>query len=160
MTTDGKQSAPATSDAELKTALDAFEKALLTPIIAGDLGVWFEHLQLTANEAADKLNRELTQFHTEEYDEIGNQDPELLSQIDRLKEEDCAILEAFEKFRQTLTRAAEQSPKLEPDEDKATRLTRALINEGVMLLARIRKQELTLQTWYAEAFTRDRGPVD
>lgn len=160
MTTDIHHQDQATSDTELKTALDAFEKALLTPIISGDLGVWFEHLQSTSDDAAEKLRREVTDFHPEEFEEIGNQDPELLSQIDRLREEDCAILSAFDKFRHTVERAVQQSPKLEPDEEKALKLTTALVNEGVMLVARIRKQEVTLQTWYAEAFTRDRGPVD
>jgi hypothetical protein len=35
-----------------------------------------------------------------------------------------------------------------------------LIDEGLTFIARVRKQATAIQTWFVEAFNRDRGAVD
>ena len=74
--------------------------------------------------------------------------------------EDAAIEQDREKLHHTVQRMAEHVPKLAPDEDKAVRHTAKLVDGGVALVARVRKQEVAVQTWYSEAFNRDRGAVD
>jgi hypothetical protein len=35
-----------------------------------------------------------------------------------------------------------------------------LVDQGMALVTQIRKQEVAIQTWFIEAFNRDRGSVD
>ncbi len=77
-----------------------------------------------------------------------------------LKAEDEAIECDLEKLGHTMSRMAEHLPKLEPDEAKAQPHVQSLMDQSVALVARVRKQEVAVQTWFAEAFNRERGGGD
>jgi hypothetical protein len=145
---------------ELKTAVTRFETCLLTPIVSGELAAWTEDLDSSWGDASAQIHFLLKHHHPRQYEEIGNQDPELLPRIELLKAEDEAIEQQRELFTQSLNRVAQHAPKLEPDEEKAQKHTKSLIEDGVAFLARLRKQQIAVQTWYVEAFNRDRGAVD
>jgi hypothetical protein len=149
-----------TADAALKAALDTFERSLISPIISGDMVGWFEEVEESWREAASQIHFQTKHLHPRRYEEIAQQDSELLPRIDLLKAEDGAIEAEREKFNQGVSRLAEHIPKLEPDEEKAQKYTNTLSDEGVAFIARIRKQAVAVQTWYIEAFNRDRGAVD
>jgi hypothetical protein len=74
--------------------------------------------------------------------------------------EDEAIEAEREKLTQTVSRMAQHIPKMEPDEAKAQPHLQALSDQAVPFIARVRKQEVALQTWFAEAFNRERGGGD
>ena len=59
-----------------------------------------------------------------------------------------------------VVRVVQHLPKLEPDEEKAQKHIKSLIDDGVAFAARVRKQSVAVQTWYVEAFDRDSGAVD
>ena len=74
--------------------------------------------------------------------------------------EDDAIEQQRELFSTVVHRVTQHVPKLEPDEEKAQKHTKTLVDDGTAFLTRVRKQEAAVQTWYVEAFNRDRGAVD
>src|SRR5947207_16028706 len=145
---------------ELKIALANFETSLVTPIVYGELSAWVEEVEKTWREASAQIHYHIKHLHPRQYDEIAKQDPELLPRIELLKAEDEAIEQQREQFSTTVSRVAQHAPKLEPDEENAQKYTKTLADEGTAFLARIRKQEVAVQTWYVEAFNRDRGAVD
>jgi hypothetical protein len=49
---------------------------------------------------------------------------------------------------------------MEPDEAKAQPHIQKLVDTSVALVTRVRKQDVALQTWFAEAFNRERGGGD
>lgn len=149
-----------TSEAAFKTAVDGFERALVSPILSGDLASWLDEVEETWREASSQIHFQTKHLHPRQFEEIAQQDPELLPRIDLLKAEDAAIEAEREKFNQCLGRLAQHFPKLEPDEDKAKKHTVTLIDEGVAFITRIRKQVVAVQIWYIEAFNRDGGAVD
>ena len=92
--------------------------------------------------------------------EIAKQDPELRPRIDQLRAEDEAIEQRREQLAQSIGRGGQHVPKMEPDEEKAQKYTKAIIDGGTTFLIQVRKQEVAVQTWFVEAFNRDGGAVD
>jgi hypothetical protein len=80
--------------------------------------------------------------------------------VELLQAEDLAIQSDQVMLGQLINNTTQQAPKLEPDEGKANDLLKDLIDAGLAFVTRVRKQEVAIQTWFFEAFNRDRGPVD
>ena len=150
----------AAADAELKSALEAFEVSLATPIISGELADWLKQVGLAWSKLLDQLRHNIEHAHAEQFALIEEQDLELLPNVEQLQTEDAAILEDCDALERTIARTTSHAPKLEPDEEKARQHTKPLVDAGIALVTRVRKQEVALQTWYVEAFNRDRGAVD
>lgn len=144
----------------LKTALANFETGLVTPIVSGDLAEWLDEVKKYWSEASVQVHNHVKHLHPRQYDEISKQDPELLPRVELLKAEDDAIEQQREHLSGIIQRIAEHAPKLEPDEEKAQKHTKTMIDDGIAFLTRVRRQEAALQTWFVEAFDRDAGAVD
>jgi hypothetical protein len=145
---------------DLKTALAKFESNLVSPIVSGELASWIDDVKTGWSEASEQIHYHIKHLHPRQFDEIGTQDPELLPRIELLKAEDDAIEEQRKQLSTTMDRVTQHAPKLEPDEEKAQKHTQTLVDDGTAFLTRVRKQEAAVQTWYVEAFNRDRGAVD
>ena len=148
------------SNGDLKAVLTAFETSLLTPTVSGELATWLEEVQKTWEEASTQVHYHIKHLHPRQYDEISKQDPELLPRIDQLRAEDEAIEQQRALLAQAIGRVGQHVPKMEPDEEKAAKYTKAMIDSGTAFLIQVRKQEAAVQTWYVEAFNRDGGAVD
>ena len=148
------------SESALKASLAAFETSLATPIVSGELAEWIEAVQKTWTEASAQLHYQVKHRHPQQYEQISKEDPELLPRVEQLQAEDRAIEEEREKLSHTVSRTTQHAPKLEPDEGKAQQHTKKLVDEGMAFIARVRKQEVAIETWFVEAFNRDRGAVD
>jgi hypothetical protein len=147
-------------EAELKLAIDKLETALVTPIVPGELAGWVDQVQNTWREAAAEIHYHVKHLHPRQFEQIAKQDPELLPRVDQMKAEDTAIEQQRDRINQMVIRVAEHAPELEPDEEKAQKYTKSLVDDGTSFIARVRKQCVALQTWYVEAFNRDHGAVD
>jgi len=112
------------------------------------------------SEAGAQTHFHTKHLHGRQYDEIAKQDPELLPRLDLLKAEDAAIEQLRDQLNQTVIRVAKHAPSFEPDEEKAQKFTKTLIDDGLAFVIRVRKQSVAVQTWYIEAFNRDGGSVD
>lgn len=147
-------------DAELKIALDALETCVATPIIAGELATWTEDVNRSWQRASELVRLQIDELHPREFEEIGNQDAELLPRIETLKGEDAGIEDERQALIQVIDRLVRHVPSLEPDEAQASNYTKPVIDEVTAFIVRVRRQAVGVQTWYVEAFSRDRGAVD
>jgi hypothetical protein len=152
--------AHSTPDLELKAALERFETCLLSPILAGELIEWVGETQKSWCDAAAHFREHASELHPRQFKQISKEDPELLPRTEKLQAEDADIEEDVEELDRALRRFAEHAPKFEPDEEKIGRHAQKVIDDGVALVTRIRKQEAAVQTWFIESFNRDRGVAD
>lgn len=146
--------------AEIKAVVDALEIALLTPIVSGDLTDWLEKLCEAWRGVSAGFHDELFRERTQLYDAIATQDPELLPRVEQLRSEDVAIAQECALLSRTMERLCGNASMLEPVEDPAQQFTQKVIDQGLALVTRVRRQNVAVQTWYNEAFNRDRGTVD
>jgi hypothetical protein len=144
----------------LRDALTAFETSVTTPLVSGELSDWIEKVKKTWATLSTQITEQLNNFHPQQYQEISEADAALFRQVELLKAEDEAIAQDREKLNQTMSRMAEHLPKMEPDEAKAQPHVQNLMDQSIALVARVRKQEVAVQTWFAEAFNRERGGGD
>jgi seryl-tRNA synthetase len=151
---------PDYSHDDLKAALTTFETSLLAPTISGELTPWLDEVQKAWNEASAQIHFHVKHLHPRQYDEISKQDPELLSRVEQMQAEDAAIEQQRAQLSLSIGRVAEHAPKMEPDEEKSQKYTKAIIDAGTALVMQVRKQDVAVQTWYVEAFNRDGGAVD
>ena len=145
---------------EFHDVLEGLESALEAPVVPGEMESWIRTVQEAWEPVADRLHIEMEVHHPEQLDEIAKQDDEMLPQVEKLREEDRLIMEQFEEVGQWLTQLVERAPKLEPHEQRADQAVQQLVDNGIDLVVRIRKQESALKTWFVEAFNRDRGIAD
>jgi hypothetical protein len=155
-----ERSTESTSDNELKASLEAFETSLETPILSGELVDWLGTVKKTWAEASAQLHFKARHDHARQFEQIGKEDPELLPRVELLQAEDRAIEAERDALNQLINNTVAQRTKLEPDEGKAEDHVKDLIDTGLAFITRVRKQEVGIQTWYFEAFNRDRGAVD
>jgi hypothetical protein len=148
------------ADQELKTALDAFEVALITPVVSGELAVWGDGVRAQWASLAPLVDRQRSRLHPKQFDEMTRTDPEIFSQVDKLKAEDAALEEEQQKLGLLVNRLTNLAPLIEPDERKFNDLQATLRKVGVAFVAHCKQQQVAVQTWYLEAFNRDRGFVD
>jgi hypothetical protein len=144
-------------EAELKTAVDAFETSLVRPLVSGELTPWLDEVKKAWGEAGAQIHYHAKHLHPRQYEAIAKQDAELLPRVDMLKTEDAALEEQREQINQAVARVAQHAPKLEPDEQKAHKYIKSLVDDGMAFVTRVRKQSVAVQTWYIEAFNRDSG---
>jgi hypothetical protein len=131
-----------------------------TPVVSGELAEWIDTVSKSWVEASAQVHYQVKHRNPRQYEQIAKEDPELLPRIEQLQAEDAAIEEDRERLGNTVHRTAQHVPRMEPDEEKARHHTKKLIDEGLTFIARVRKQATAIQTWFVEAFNRDRGAVD
>jgi hypothetical protein len=108
------------------------------------------------------------QSHAKQLAEIRDQDQEMSATVARLGEEEEAILVELERLGGLFQVFVEHiDPNAEGVEEAATEAEsssedqrRSLLEEMLALIIRIRMHEKSLQTWFVEAFQRDRGVAD
>jgi hypothetical protein len=147
-------------DRELRTALDGFETSLATPIVSGELEVWSAEVSAIWAKLSPLVQQQLVHLHPKQFDEITKQDPELFAHVDKLRIEDASLEETRSCLDENVSRLAKLAPLVEPDERKFNDLHAKLRKDGVDFANRVKQQQVAVQTWYMEAFNRDRGVAD
>jgi hypothetical protein len=145
---------------DLRAVLASFETNVTAPVVSGELVDWIEKASKSWNEASTQIHFQIKHVHPRQFEEISEVDAALLRQVELMRAEDEGIEAERNKLSQTIHRLTQHIPKMEPDEAKAQPHVQALMHQAVALIARVRKQEVALQTWFAEAFNRERGGGD
>lgn len=147
-------------ETDLKEAIDRLERALLTPVLSGEVVQWVT----TAQEATACLDEVLQPFLNDvlhsEYSEIAKSDNELLSRVEQMVAEERKLLERKENFQRLLQHLAERAPHVHSDEAKVADERLKVEREGVAILTDLKRLQTAASTWLQEAVYRDRGPVD
>lgn len=152
---------PSTESKDLvQRKLADLEESLILPVVAGELPTWTARVAKAAQDVHVLLTAHLARAHREDFAEIAEQDLELATQIDNMKGEDAAIRVEFSRFLELANNVAQAAAEVEPDELTLEKAQEHLVEKGLNLVLRIRKQEAAVRTWYVEAFTRDRGVGD
>jgi hypothetical protein len=144
----------------VRRKLADLEEALELPVVAGELPLWAARAANAAQEVHILLTAYLAQAHREDFAAIAEQDLELAAKIDTMKGEDAAIRRDFDSFWELARNVAKAAVEVEPDELTLEKAQEHMVEKGLRLVLRIRKQEAEVRTWYVEAFTRDRGVGD
>ncbi len=143
----------------LDNALQAWERDLETPIVPGEFPSWIQNLRTSGERVGHELQSTLPTAHEQTFGEIGGQDPDLLSRVQALREEDHDILVTFTSVQrkvQELATTAEVRSTLTNSPEVRERIHQ-IVQAGLDLVIRIRTQEISLETWKLEAYQRDRG---
>jgi hypothetical protein len=131
-----------------------------TPIVSGELAEWSAEVSAIWAMLSPLVQQQVVRLHPKLYDEITNQDPELFAHVDKLKVEDASLEETRSCLDENVSRLVKFAPLVEPDERKFHDLQAKLRKDGVDFTNRVKQQQVAVQTWYVEAFNRDRGVAD
>jgi hypothetical protein len=151
---------PTAQELALNDALAQLERALLTPVIPGELEVWVQTVQHATTAVAQPLDEFLHGILHRQYAEIARADQEMLFRVQQLMATDETIVTTYELFRAKVANLAERAPAAEKDELKVAAPLADVEQEGTALILAIRKQQAAAAAWLDEALYRDRGPVD
>jgi len=143
----------------LTAAANAFELALDTPLVSGELLDWADVVCARWDELVSAWD-ERAEAHQAQYQEMMEVDQEIFRHVEQLRDEDGALAKEIETLGVDLGRLCRKAPLAERDHLRTEGTRQAVIEQGIALAVRIRKQEVAVKTWFMEAFNRDRGPVD
>ncbi len=143
-----------TPEDEMRTALEAFENALATPLISGEHVAWVDGAKMSWQEAATQVQRQIERIHPAQYTKMLEADSELAARIEKLRQEDATIGRQLKRIAAAVERlhrkAAAEYDEARTDDDR-----RRLVNAGISFAVRMRKQEVAVKTWFVEAFNRE-----
>lgn len=144
----------------LKDAIERVERALLTPVLSGEVGTWVHAVQEAAAALDEQLQPYLESVLHSDYKEIAKTDNELLSRVEQMVVCEKKLLEQKDNFNQSLQHLAERVPQVHSDEAKVADERLKVERQGVELLTELKRLQTAASTWLQEAVYRDRGPVD
>jgi len=144
----------------LEETMSKLERALLAPVVAGELKDWVSDVEEAARTFATDWTRHLHSTAHLEYRQIAKNDAELLPTVTKMIETDQQLLHALAGFQEDLHGLAKQAEEVGWQEGKLSGRQKKFEETGVQLITRIKKQQLAGATWLSEAFYRDRGTKD
>jgi hypothetical protein len=143
----------------IKPALEALETLFAAPMVPGEHVAWTESL----TEQWSSLEPEIRQHlgaHERQYKQMLEVDQEMFKRVELLRQEDQAIAAEVDALDELIDRLRLKTPIAEPNEARTDKEREAVASGGLAFVMRLRKQEVAINTWFSEAFNRDRGPVD
>jgi hypothetical protein len=144
-------------DDEFVTALAQLESCLESPVVPGELLSWLDAIQTSCESLRGPLRQVIDGSHPGDFKEIGREEPDLLRQVELMKQEDEELIKQYRAFREKLPTFRERAEKVEPHESKLNGRVSALAEEGLTLVINIRKQQEAISTWLSESVQRDTG---
>jgi hypothetical protein len=151
---------PTPQETALNEALAHLERALLTPVIPGELVEWVQVVEKASASLVTPLHEYIHSVLHQQYAEIAKADQELLFRVQQMIATDQGLLESYQRFQDKVAELARLAPSAKKDENKVAVPLAAIEQEGTTLILAIRKQQAAASAWLGEALYRDRGPVD
>jgi hypothetical protein len=141
-------------------ALVDFESDLLTPVVPGEVEEWLERALQSAELVSATLWRQTQAMQNDEYSEITSQDAELQGQVEQLMRADEACLDKLACVLDQFSQLKRFAARCEADESLMRNSLEACIRHGLNWVQEAKRQQKARDTWFAEAFYRDRGVGD
>jgi hypothetical protein len=151
---------PTQQETEIDEALARLERALLTPVIPGELVEWVQAVEQAGASLGKPLHEFIHGVLHQQYAEIAKADQEMLFRVQQMIATDQALLDGYQQFQDKVADLARLAPSAKKDENKVAGPLAAIEQEGTTLILAIRKQQAAASAWLSEALYRDRGPVD
>jgi hypothetical protein len=144
----------------LQDSMLRLEAALLAPVVSGELKQWTE----VVNESLQAFGSKWVEFVNtvlhQQYVHIAKTDPNLLSRVDQMIQEDRQLLAEFGHFETRVDDLAVRAAQVQKNEGKAADDRSQVEKDGMDLILRIKKQQAAATTWLNEANYRDLGTGD
>jgi len=142
-------------DERLNNTLHAFEIAMMTPVVSGELVPWVS----TADEALELLCGEfyhrLGVLHPLQLRLIRRELDDLDGCQQKLITEDTLIGKQLTSVRHQIDSLARRAEQVGSDEARVVEQQHLLVTSGLDLVLQIRKQETALATWLWQALNHD-----
>jgi len=148
------------TDTDTKQLLAELERALQTPLVPGELVRWSASVKKALDELLPALRETINEKHEKHFNEIVAQDEGMHAKVERMQQEDAAILQQLEQFKTQVENLQQSAEELEPEEQRLEESRQEMVDAGLKLVLRTRSQEVAVETWLSEALARDRGEVD
>jgi hypothetical protein len=143
----------------IKPALEAIETLFAAPMVPGEHVAWTEELTSKWESLEPQIRQHLG-AHEQQYKQMLEVDQEIFKRVELLRQEDQAIAAELDGIDELVERLRIKTPVAVPNEARTDKEREALTNRGLAFVVRLRKQEVAIDTWFSEAFNRDRGPGD
>jgi hypothetical protein len=147
------------SHRELDELLRRFEAELEVPIVPGELPEWLESTRQAFSELQGPLKAHLEQ-QPSLLDQIEQDDPNLASRVDPLRETNRRVLGDLEALGPWIDRLVRQAEQTEPREELLDHAVQELVDRSLVWILEVRKLQSAVNTWSTEAQQRDRGTLD
>jgi len=144
----------------LTDPLRRLETALDTPPVPGELRGWAATLRKTFAETTHEILEHIEHVHPEQFEEIEQQNSELLARVHGLREEDHKNREWCRSLESQFADLEANAVRAGADEKQAMDQQQKLVEEGLRFVMNVRRQEMAIRTWIEEAFDRDTGLAD
>lgn len=141
-------------------SVSAFEQCVDTPFVPGELGRWMDAVADAFGRLTEFLNRQRQDVHSDEFRDIAREDPGLLRRVELMREEDRGIAEGRIQLSRRIDDLKLRIAGVGADEAAMRPELNEFVEAAQRFVARVRKQEVTVRTWWMEAFMRDRGEAD
>jgi hypothetical protein len=144
----------------LEAAIAAFERAVLSPMVAGELTSWSEAALQSVEQLEEVFVNDIKAQHASIFETISETDAEMLGKVQKLQAEDDALRLCVRETHELAKTLQAVGAAVEPDEEKAANLAKSFVKAAELLTIRLKKQELAINVWLQESLTRDRGVKD
>lgn len=148
------------NDQEFRAAVESLETCLMTPRVPGELERWIDAAEKGIECVGTVLARQIDQEHRDYFQQITSEDPELHARVEQLKLGDERCRERHQTLWDRVRSLKKGVPQVEPDEGRLEPALVEFCDNGLSLVLDLRKQEVAIETWLQEAFSRDRGTGD
>ena len=143
----------------IETLLKALEAALESPIVPGEFENWLESVERAFLESQSELHSHLGGNHQRQLEDVQRQDMDLASRVQHLREIDRQLLDRLHHLDRYILALREREDG-DGETQRVDRSAERLIDEALRFVIDVRKQEAAVNTWFVEAFQRDRGVAD
>ena len=144
----------------LQDSMLRLESALLAPVVSGELKTWSEGTAESLSEFGPAWIEYVNRVLHPQYTQIAKTDPDLLSRVDRMIQEDRQLLADFSQFESSVSDLVRRARQVQQNEGKAADDRIQVEKTGIDLILRIKKQQAATATWLNEANYRDLGVGD
>ncbi len=146
-----------TANREFRDSLESVETCLMTPRVSGELDGWIANLKHAMDTFGAALLQQISEGHCAAFQQITSQDSELHSRVEQLQRNDLQSRELYDALQNRLAILEKSTPRVEPDEGRLEMEVVKFCESGLAFVQHVRKQEVAIDTWFQEAFQRDRG---
>jgi len=144
----------------LQDSMLRLESALLAPAVSGELKSWTATVGEELRAFGPDWMAYVKSVLHPQYSRIAKTDPNLLSRVDQMIQEDRQLLTDFGQFESCVSNLAGRAEQVQKDESKAADDRARVEKTGIDLILRIKKQQAAVTTWLNEANYRDLGTGD
>jgi hypothetical protein len=145
---------------KLDDILAVFERAVLSPVVPGELVEWASAGLASVEDLQSAVANNVEFCHASIFKTISETDPEMLAQVDQLEAEDDSLLASLHETHEFAKTVHTLATAVDRDEEKATIVLKEFVKAAESIDVRLRKQEIAIDLWLRESQTRDRGVKD